>query len=221
MAKATLPVNFKDDVLNSKMSGKRRYTITQNSDGTYCIEDASTYDQIGSNFGSAQVNATNTAVNAAADAGKIIDSLPTIASNTQSGYMAGALAVKELNQSLTTVNNRSFPSVQIMTETGKTNINLVCAILDLGYYPLLIIADGEMTVVNITPDGVTYSIGSSGVKTNNILSIGASYLQGVTAVKQNTTLRIKFQIKMAGIPVTIIQLRPGVNYINDCSLATS
>lgn len=117
MAKATLPVNFKDDVLNSKMSGKRRYTITQNSDGTYCIEDASTYDQIGSNFGSAQVNATNTAVNAAADAGKIIDSLSTIASNTQSGYMAGALAVKELNQSLGNLNG-SIKTIWI--ETGKS-----------------------------------------------------------------------------------------------------
>ena len=100
MAKATLPVNFKDDILNAGMDGKRKFTITQNTDGTYSIEDVTEYDQIGSNFGSAQINATNTAVNASADASKIIDDLATVAANTQKGYMAGALALKEVNQSL-------------------------------------------------------------------------------------------------------------------------
>ena len=100
MAKATLPVNFKDDILNAGMDGKRKFTITQNTDGTYSIEDVTEYDQIGSNFGSAQINATNTAVNASADASKIIDDLATVAANTQKGYMAGALALKKVNQSL-------------------------------------------------------------------------------------------------------------------------
>lgn len=64
MAKSTLPVNFKDDVLASSMGGKRRYQLIHNSDGTVSLEDATTYTQVGSNFGAAQVNATNTAVNA-------------------------------------------------------------------------------------------------------------------------------------------------------------
>lgn len=64
MAKTTLPVNFKDDVLASSMSGKRRYRLIHNSDGTVSLEDATTYTQVGSNFGAAQANATNTAVNA-------------------------------------------------------------------------------------------------------------------------------------------------------------
>lgn len=64
MAKATLPENFKDDVLASSMGGKRRYNLIHNSDGTVSLEDATTYTQVGSNFGAAQVNATNTAVNA-------------------------------------------------------------------------------------------------------------------------------------------------------------
>lgn len=100
MAKATLPTNYQDDVLKSTMNGKRRYSITDNSDGTKCLEDATQYDKVGSNFGAADMNKTNAAVNAAADASKIIDSLSTIASTTQAGYMAGALAVKELNQNL-------------------------------------------------------------------------------------------------------------------------
>lgn len=64
MAKSTLPVNFKDDVLASSMGGKRRYRLIHNSDGTVSLEDATTYTQVGSNFGAAQVNATNAAVNA-------------------------------------------------------------------------------------------------------------------------------------------------------------
>lgn len=64
MAKSTLPVNFKDDVLASSMGGKRRYKLIHNSDGTVSLEDATTYTQVGSSFGAAQVNATNTAVNA-------------------------------------------------------------------------------------------------------------------------------------------------------------
>lgn len=100
MAKATLPTNYQDDILKSSMNGKRRYTFTDNSDGTKSLEDATQYDKVGSNFGAADMNKTNAAVNAAADASKIIDSLSTIASTTQAGYMAGALAVKELNQNL-------------------------------------------------------------------------------------------------------------------------
>lgn len=100
MAKNTLPVNYKDDILNSTMDGKRRYRMITNSDGTVSFEDVTTYDQVGSSFGAAQLNAANTAVNASADSNKIIDDLSTIAANTQEGYMAGALAVKELNQSL-------------------------------------------------------------------------------------------------------------------------
>lgn len=100
MAKANLPVNFKDDILKENMNGKRRFNMIQNSDGTVSFEDVTDYAQVGSTFGAAQINATNTAVNNAADASKIIDSLDTIKANTQSGYIAGALAVKALNSNL-------------------------------------------------------------------------------------------------------------------------
>lgn len=85
MAKATLPVNYTDDILASSMNGKRRYKLVQNSDGTYCLEDATTYTQVGSNFGAADINKTNAGVNAAADASRIIDNIDDIMSNTQPG----------------------------------------------------------------------------------------------------------------------------------------
>lgn len=100
MAKANLPVNFKDDILKENMNGKRRFNMIQNSDGTVSFEDVTDYTQVGSTFGAAQINATNEAVNNAADANKIIDNLETIKANTQSGYIAGALAVKELSSNL-------------------------------------------------------------------------------------------------------------------------
>lgn len=65
MAKETLPANFKDDILASEMGGKRRYKITF-PDGTeqeVMLEDVTNYDQVGSNFGAAQVNQINTAIN--------------------------------------------------------------------------------------------------------------------------------------------------------------
>lgn len=100
MAKNTLPVDFKDDIMNSSMGGKRRYRVINNSDGTISLEDATTYDQVGSNFGAGQMNATNEAVNASADAGKIIDDIEAIRNVTKEGYMAGALALKQVDNSL-------------------------------------------------------------------------------------------------------------------------
>lgn len=100
MAKANLPVNFKDDILKENMNGKRRFNMIQNSDGTVSFDDVTDYTQVGSTFGAAQINATNEAVNNAADASKIIDDLDTIKANTKAGYIAGALAVKALSSNL-------------------------------------------------------------------------------------------------------------------------
>lgn len=100
MAKQTLQTNFVDDILEESMSGKRRYNLIQNDDGTVSLEDVTNYSQIGSSFGAAQVNAMNNAINESADKSKIIDNLSDIAANQQSGMMAGALAVRELNNKM-------------------------------------------------------------------------------------------------------------------------
>lgn len=122
MAKANLPVNFKDDILKENMNGKRRFNMIQNSDGTVSFEDVTDYTQVGSTFGAAQINATNEAVNNAADASKIIDSLETIKANTQSGYIAGALAIKALNSNLS--KNISFTFVATQSGNGQRTLNV-------------------------------------------------------------------------------------------------
>ena len=104
MAKQTLQTNFVDDILEESMSGKRRYNLIQNDDGTVSLEDVTNYSQIGSSFGAAQVNAMNNAINESADKSKIIDNLSDIAANQQSGMMAGALAVRELNNNMANMN---------------------------------------------------------------------------------------------------------------------
>lgn len=100
MSKSTLPTNFQDDILNASMGGKRRYRLINNTDETVSLEDVTTYDQVGSNFGAGQINQTNAAINEAADKSKIIDDLETISAVTEEGYIAGALTVGELINNL-------------------------------------------------------------------------------------------------------------------------
>lgn len=100
MAKQTLPTNFKDDILNSSMGGKRRYKQTTNADGTVSLEDASTYDQVGSNFGASQLNAISKAVNQSADSSKIISDPDTASATTEEGYIADVQLFNHVNDSL-------------------------------------------------------------------------------------------------------------------------
>lgn len=162
MAKANLPVNFKDDILKENMNGKRRFKMIQNSDGTVSFEDVTDYTQVGSTFGAAQINATNTAVNNAADASKIIDSLDTIKANTQSGYIAGALAVKALSSNL-----KSLKIVQF--ETG---------------------GNGDYKTANIIFDVSDFSklhIGAiGGIGSGNFAVYGGSGINIVNGITQST-----------------------------------
>ena len=95
MAKNVLPVDFQDDILTEDMDGRRKYQMITNADGTVSFVDVTEYTQVGSNFGQAQINATNEAVNESADKNKIIDTKADLMANTQAGMIAGALAVKE------------------------------------------------------------------------------------------------------------------------------
>ena len=96
MAKQVLPTNFMDDILNESMNGKRRWTITPNDDGTYTLEDATTYDQLGNTFGQAQVNAMNKAINESVDQARVIDDYKTLAAVNQDGFVPGAKPVAQL-----------------------------------------------------------------------------------------------------------------------------
>lgn len=100
MAKQTLPVNFKDDILDPSMSGKRKYRLIDNGDGTVSFEDVTTYTQAGSDFGAGQINATNKAVNESCDKADVIDDLEDVVANQANGKIAGAKSVATLNKYL-------------------------------------------------------------------------------------------------------------------------
>ncbi|MDO4333821.1 MAG: hypothetical protein Q4C58_14215 [Eubacteriales bacterium] len=92
MAKQTLPTDFKDDILSASMNGKRRYIFTQNSDGTWSLEDVTTYNQVGDVLGAARLNALCKAVNESVDQAKAIESVETLAALTEAGYVVGGQA---------------------------------------------------------------------------------------------------------------------------------
>ena len=60
-----LKTNFTDDILSESMNGKRQYNVTENSNGTKSLEDATDYQSVGSTFSAKDMNETNAAVNQA------------------------------------------------------------------------------------------------------------------------------------------------------------
>lgn len=97
---AVLPTNYLDDILAASMGGKRRFRITHEDGSTeeVTLEDVSEYDQVGSPFGSGDVNKTNQAVNEKLDSADVVD--PALA--TVLGFAADAKltgdALSELNK---------------------------------------------------------------------------------------------------------------------------
>ena len=109
-----LPVDFQDDILAESMNGRRKYQMITNSDGTVSFVDVTEYKQVGSNFGQAQVNATNEAVNESADKNKIIDDKDDLVANSQAGMIAGALAVKAIREEL----NQNMKKIPLIASSG-------------------------------------------------------------------------------------------------------
>ena len=137
MAKNVLPVDFQDDILSEDMDGRRKYQMITNADGTVSFVDVTEYTQVGSNFGQAQINATNEAVNESADKNKIIDTKADLMANTQAGMIAGASAVKAAVSELTeneiiTVSpipelKISNSKVEVRAGIALVNIQILCA----------------------------------------------------------------------------------------------
>lgn len=100
MAKITLPTNYVDDIMNTSVEGKRKYRMFYNDDNTVSFEDVTPYDQVGTDFGAGDINATNQAVNESFDKNKLIRDMDAINALTKEGYAPDALALKEVNQSL-------------------------------------------------------------------------------------------------------------------------
>ena len=66
MAITKLSTDFKDDIL-SDHSGRRKFQMIQNDDGTVSFEDVTEYSQTGSAYGAKEVNEEREAINAIID----------------------------------------------------------------------------------------------------------------------------------------------------------
>lgn len=149
MAYTPLRTDFKDDILDSS-NYKRKYKQVANNDGTFSLQDETTYQQVGSDYGAKEVNEERAAINNIYE-NKLV-ALDDVALVTEEGFFVDALAVKELDNKLknaeTTMNNnlKSLLSVKQVTVTNNINVG---AGKDFDYY------SKPPTVNGYTPIGVT------------------------------------------------------------------
>lgn len=134
MAYTPLRTDFKDDILDSS-NYKRKYKQVANNDGTFSLQDETTYQQVGSDYGAKEVNEERAAINNIYE-NKLV-ALDDVALVTEEGFFVDALAVKELNNKLknaeTTMNNNLKSLLSEKQVTVKSNIN-VGAGKDFEYY---------------------------------------------------------------------------------------
>lgn len=168
MAKPTLPVNFKDDILNASMGGKRRYNLIQNSGGTVSLEDVTNYTQVGSDFGAAQVNQMNQAINESCDKDNVIETMDDIVANQASGMIAGAKAVAELKDNIDQKVNKNDIHDGETTLAGRANeaVSATLTFSDHGTVPRVFLTARasnpgnirELSVSNITRTSMTINL---------------------------------------------------------------
>lgn len=119
MSIPNLPVNFKDDIL-AATNPKRKYNLIQNDDGTVSFEDATEYQQTGSDFGAGQINATNDAINKIYS--ERILSLEEVALVTEPGFFVDAMVVSELIDNIKK-QNILWQGAYFMNETQTINLS--------------------------------------------------------------------------------------------------
>lgn len=136
MAIEKLRTNYKDDILDTSVSASRRYNMTTNSDGTISLEDVSTYDQVGDNYGATDINKLNTSVNALIDSTSNINNTPDSQKSVLYAASAGmASSAANANTATRAINADSAGVVDndfiLVNQSALTfNSNKVCAIAD-------------------------------------------------------------------------------------------
>ena len=197
---ADLPTNFKDDILDTSVNTRRRYRVYENTDGTIELEDVTEYSQVGDEFGAGQINATNMEVNKRFDKNMIVRDLDTINAITKEGYVPDALALKEVNDSLSgeTLWEQTITSGMSFGQTNITVNNIdeysryeIFSVANSGSAINRIITSGRIpvgygTVINVGLNfrSVDYS--------NNVFSFSSA--TKVTDSSQNNTTVIPCKI---------------------------
>lgn len=124
MLMSELLTNFKDDILAESMEGRRRYQMITNEDGTVSFVDVTEYEQIGSEFGQAEVNAIHREINRKFDSGDVVDPLAA----EESGFAADAKltgdALREVSANLNKKANASALGTQCTFRLSGTTLTI-------------------------------------------------------------------------------------------------
>lgn len=96
-------MSLKTDYQNDKFSGKRKYQIVQNNDGTMSLDDVTQYIVVGDIFNADDINATNRAVNETVD---------------------GFAEVRKENSQFQTTMTRNFGSLQSSVNQAVQDIKI-------------------------------------------------------------------------------------------------
>ena len=97
---------LKENYKNDKYSGKRKYQLIQNEDGTVSLDDVTNYLEVGDIFNADYINATNKAVNNLISTDTVID-LDILASGwTNQMPYSQVVAIKGLKESKPVIGQR-------------------------------------------------------------------------------------------------------------------
>ena len=106
-----------------------------------------------------------------ADKSKIIDNLDDIAANTQTGYMAGALAVKELNQNLAGLPTVKAGITELTFSGGNTTLTHNAGFPDTNYAVMFICDNVRMFPrMSTNLDGNKTTLSASAVNGSGAIS---------------------------------------------------
>lgn len=113
---------LKTDYKDAVYTGDRKYTQTNNTDGTISLVDATAYSTEGDTFGAADINATNTAVNGnSANISALQQTIKTTAKNitlTAASWSSGSYTIRD-SLITATSNQEIIPAPSISADQYK------------------------------------------------------------------------------------------------------
>lgn len=217
MPKKLLPTNFQDDVLAQDMNGMRQYNDIRNSNGTVSLEDATTYAQRGSNFGAAQMNATNAAVNK--NMSRILDSGDDsdITFSQSKAAMESATHLAAWNGG--ELRKIAMSTIKSMIGVATQTVNGLFSAADKKKLDGIASGAQKNTITGVKGNAESsYRTGNVNLTSGNIGALPSSYLiDNINDIKANTTsgkvagalalkeLESKYRVEIVEFPSKTLQ----------------
>lgn len=135
--------DYKNDKLLVAENTKRKYKVTENSDGTVSLEDVTSYEVKGDSFGADEVNAIHEELNSTSE--KIEEAVSTINQSLTLDFSNASEDVQNVNTLLQNLLDKFYPkifsfiktSISDWSRTRNTSVSIM---------PTLSIADERITL---------------------------------------------------------------------------